>query len=231
MEKSVTPQHVAFIMDGNRRWAKKRLLPTLVGHSKGYDRIKDIVRHARKLEIPYVTFWAFSTENWNRSAEELEYLFDLFLKIFQGPVMKELQEVGGRICVMGDISRFPQELQKRIKQSVEETRDNIGITINIGLNYGGRAEILHAVRGLLRDNVKAAAVTDDLFEKYLYTAGQPDPDLIIRTGGEERLSGYLPWQGVYSELYFTKTYWPDFDAKAMDAAMDEYARRNRRFGK
>ncbi|MEK7571726.1 MAG: polyprenyl diphosphate synthase [Patescibacteria group bacterium] len=225
------PQHIAFIMDGNRRWAKSHHLPTLVGHSKGYDRIQEIVTHAQKLGIGYITFWAFSTENWNRSKEELDCLFDLFRKIFQGNAVKKLLKQGCRICVLGDSTRFPQDMQQSINDITSESAKNKGIVVNIALNYGGRAEILQAVTRIVQDNVAADAITSEIFSTYLYTAGQPDPDLIIRTGGNYRLSGYLPWQSIYSELYFTDTYWPDFDAKQLDIALAEFEQRERRFGK
>lgn len=224
-------QHVAFIMDGNRRWAKEKNLPTLIGHDKGQRRIEKIVERAQKLEIPYVTFYAFSTENWERNPEEIDYLMKLFRKVFKSKLFKKLLKNGGKINVLGDISAFPQDIQDDIAKLVEESKDNNKIQINIALNYGGREEIIQAVRQIVSDNVEKKDITADLLSQYLYTKNQPDPDLIIRTGGAQRLSGYLPWQSIYSELYFTDTYWPDFDDNAFSKAIEEYERRERRFGR
>lgn len=224
-------QHVAFIMDGNRRWAKEKNLPTVIGHDRGQKRIEKIVEFAQKRNISYVTFWAFSTENWNRSAEEVNYLLDLFRKVFRSNLLKKLIKNGGKIQVLGNISAFPKDIQEDILQVMEDSKDNTDIQINIALNYGGREEILHAVKQMVAKNLKETDITADLLSQYLYTKNQPDPDLIIRTGGAQRLSGYLPWQSIYSELYFTDTYWPDFDEKAFNKAIDEYEQRERRFGK
>lgn len=224
-------QHVALIMDGNRRWAKERGLPSLIGHAKGYGGIERIVLHAKAKGIRYITFWAFSTENWNREQKEVEYLMDLFRKIFRGSMLKRILKHGGKIQILGELDRFPKDIQEECKKVLNASKDNNGITINIALNYGGRAEIARAVQRIISDKIEPADISIDLISQYLYTKDQPDPDLIIRTGGEERLSGYLPWQSVYSELYFIDTYWPDFDEKAFDKALEEYARRERRFGK
>lgn len=224
-------QHVAFIMDGNRRWAREKNLPTLIGHNRGQKRIEKIVEHAQNLDIPYVTFYAFSTENWERSQEEVEYLMDLFRKVFKSKLFKNLLKNGGRINILGDLSAFPKDVQKDISKIVTESKNNTKIQINIALNYGGREEIVQAVKKIVSNNIKHTDITADLVSQHLYTKDQPDPDLIIRTGGAQRLSGYLPWQSIYSELYFTETYWPDFDDKAFNEAIEEYKRRERRFGK
>lgn len=224
-------KHIAFIMDGNRRWAKEKRLPTLMGHAKGYQRIEPLVTHAKQLGITHVTFWAFSTENWKRDKKEVTYLMNLFRDMFKGNLLKKLVKKGGRIVVLGDIQPFPQDIQENIKRVVEESKDNTSIIVNIGLNYGGRAEILHAIQTVMKDKKNIDALTEESFSQYLYTHDQPDPDLIIRTGGEQRLSGFLPWQGVYSELYFPDVYWPDFTEKELDKALQEFAFRARRFGK
>lgn len=224
-------QHVALIMDGNRRWAKAKKLPTVAGHQKGYQQIEKIVTRAQELDISHITFWAFSTENWKRSEEEVSYLLDLFRKVFHGTMLKNLLKKGGRITVLGNIKAFPKDIQKDIAEVVEKSKDNTSIQINIALNYGGREEIIRAVQQIVSNKIDKAEITENLISHNLYTADQPDPDLIIRTGGAMRLSGYLPWQSVYSELYFTDTFWPDFDEKAFDKALDEYERRERRFGK
>lgn len=224
-------QHVALIMDGNRRWAKKKNLPSFMGHQKGYQQIEKIVEQAQRYGISHITFWAFSTENWKRSEAEVTYLMNLFRKLFKSKILDRLLKNGGKLCVLGDISVFPQDIQKEIAHVVEISKNNKAIQINIALNYGGRNEILHAVRQIIAKNVDADAITPDLLEQYLYTRSQPDPDLIIRTGGVQRLSGYLPWQSIYSELYFTDTYWPDFGEKDFEEAIVEYERRERRFGR
>ena len=224
-------KHIAFIMDGNRRWAKEKGLPTLIGHAKGYQRVEPLVTYAQKLGIKHITFWAFSTENWKRDKKEVTYLMNLFRDMFKGNLLKKLVKNGGRIVVLGDVNPFPQDIQENIKRVVEESKNNTSIIINIGLNYGGRAEILHAMQKIIQDKKNIDDITENTVSEYLYTNGQPDPDLIVRTGGEQRLSGFLPWQGVYSELYFPEVYWPDFTEKELDKALEEFAGRGRRFGK
>jgi undecaprenyl diphosphate synthase len=221
-------KHVAFIMDGNRRWAKEKGLLALMGHAKGYQRVEPLVLHAQKIGIKHITFWAFSTENWKRDEKEIVYLMDLFRKLLRSNILTNLVKKGGRIVVLGDIEPFPEDIKKNIKKVITDSKDNTNIIVNIGLNYGGRAEILHAAQRMLSEG---KAPTEENFSKYLYTAGQPDPDLIIRTGGEQRLSGFLAWQSVYSELYFPDVYWPDFTPEELDKALAEFAHRERRFGK
>jgi undecaprenyl diphosphate synthase len=223
--------HVALIMDGNRRWAKEKKLPAFAGHQRGYRQIEKIVTRAQELGIGHITFWAFSTENWKRNEDEVTYLLNLFRKVFTSGILKKMLKKGGRITVLGNVKAFPEDIQQNIAKIIEESKNNTAIQINIALNYGGRDEIMQAVRQIVLEDIKESDISEQMFEKYLYTAGQPDPDLIIRTGGASRLSGYLPWQSVYSELYFTKTYWPDFDEKAFDKAIEEYENRERRFGK
>lgn len=223
------PHHVAIIMDGNRRWAKERGLPIRIGHTNGYKKIETVTNYALSLGISYVTFWAFSTENWNREKKEIDALLAIFRVFFKSTWLKELGKKGVRICILGDLSRFPKDIRDNVLHVVESTKYNKAITVNIALNYGGRAELLRAVSLVLQSDRKT--ISEEEFSQYLYTASQPDPDLIIRTGGEKRLSGYLPWQAVYSELYFTDTFWPDFDEKSFDSALQEYIRRERRFGK
>lgn len=224
-------QHVALIMDGNRRWAREKHLPTLIGHDRGINRIEKIVTHAQNLGIPYITFWAFSTENWNRNRDEVLYLLNLFRKLFKGKMLKKILKNNGKVRVIGNLIAFPEDIREEIKNIVEISKNNTGIQITIALNYGGRDEIVHAVQQIISDKVDKISITTDLISQYLYTKNQPDPDLIIRTGGAQRLSGYLPWQSVYSELYFTDSYWPDFDERAFDKAVHEYEQRERRFGK
>lgn len=229
--KDVLPKHVALIMDGNRRWAKERGLPTVKGHYEGASVIEPLIEHAAEIGVKYLTFWAFSSENWKRGKIEVGFILQVFRAFLKGPIPSRLIEKGAKVKFIGDIEAFPKDIVDGLRDLLKRSENNTQITVTFALNYGGRAEILHALKGLLHDGVKETDVTDDVFEKYLYTAGQPDPDLVIRTGGEQRLSGYLPWQSIYSELYFTGTYWPDFDPQAFDLALEEYANRNRRFGK
>lgn len=229
------PRHVALIMDGNRRWAAERGLGPVDGHRAAVEKaLKPVVRHAADLGIPYITFWAFSTENRNRDKEELRGLFSIFREMLKKH-LAELEKEGVRIRIIGDIDWFPKDIAKLAKASVERTKDNGKITVSFALNYGGRDEILRAVSRLL-DKVQThqrsaeEPITEEEFSSLLDTAGMPDPDLIIRTGGEKRLSGYFPWQSVYAELYFTKTYWPDFTPEELNRALADYSSRNRRFG-
>jgi len=224
-------QHVALIMDGNRRWAKKKNLPAFAGHKKGYEMIENIVERAQEHGIEYLTFWAFSTENWKRSEEEVGYLMHLFRQVLKSKLVRKLIKKGGKIVFIGDLRAFPEDIQKGLFKIVEESKENIKGTVTIALNYGGREELVHAVQQIASKNIDPADITEELISQYLYTKNQPDPDLIIRTGGAQRLSGYLPWQSIYSELYFTDTFWPDFDEKEFDKALKEYQRRERRFGK
>jgi len=221
-------RHVGFIMDGNRRWARERRLPLAVGHTKGYQAIEPLIAYANKRGIKYLTFWAFSTENWNRDQKEVEVLLQIFRHIFQGQFIKKLHKNGVKINILGEIEAFPKDLVEKIKDLIVLTKNNSAITVNIGLNYGGRAEILRAVNNILKEEVKT--VDEKSFISYLYTKDQPDPDLIIRTGGEQRLSGFLPWQSVYSELYFPEVYWPDFNEQEFEKALVEFENRQRRFG-
>lgn len=227
--KLFLPQHVAMIMDGNRRWAKSKKLPLFFGHRSGFNRIEPLVVHAESLGITHLTFWAFSTENWNREKKEVDALMNLFRRMFSGSMVTKLKKNGVRIKALGDISAFPKDIADGIKKVIDETKNNTKITVNFALNYGGRAEILMAVKNVIKANPKE--LTDELFSSYLYTFGQPDPDLIIRTGGEQRLSGYLPWQSTYSELFFIKPYWPDFSEEVFNQVMLDYVSRERRFGK
>ncbi|MBA3724265.1 MAG: di-trans,poly-cis-decaprenylcistransferase [Candidatus Levybacteria bacterium] len=230
-QTTIIPQHVAIIMDGNRRWAREHKLELIMGHDKGAQRLEQIVEHAADRGIQYMTFWAFSTENWKRGKVEVEILFQVFKKYLAGPTVERLIKKGVKIQLLGDYKAFPKDLVAGLEKMVDQSKSNSKITINLALNYGGRAELVRAVQEIVSEDVKSPAINDELITQHLYTKNQPDPDLIIRTGGEQRLSGYLPWQSIYSELYFTNTYWPDFDEEALDNALEEYANRNRRFGK
>ncbi|HZE87833.1 MAG TPA: polyprenyl diphosphate synthase [Methylomirabilota bacterium] len=221
-------KHVAFIMDGNRRWATAHKLPLVAGHTKGYQAIEPLIAYAYKKGIKYLTFWAFSTENWHRDKKEVTVLMHIFRRIFRSRLMKRLQDNGIRLQILGELDSFPEDIVADMTKIVANTKGNTKIIVTIALNYGGRAEILRAVNNLLYTNAKA--VDEKTFASFLYTKNQPDPDLIIRTSGEERLSGFLPWQSVYSELYFPKVYWPDFTEKEFEKALEEFSRRKRRFG-
>lgn len=231
----MTPQHIAFIMDGNRRWARAHKLEILMGHNRGAEQIEVIVDAAAHVKIPYVTFWAFSTENWKREEKEVSMLFTVFRNVLSGPMVKRLVNNGVKLQIMGDYKAFPKDIVVGLEKLVDDSKHNTNITATIALNYGGRGEILRAANALvqraLEQKGKQKSITEEDFASHLYTAGLPDPDMVIRTGGEERLSGFLTWQSVYSELYFTKTLWPDYDKKEFTKALEEFAKRERRFGK
>lgn len=224
------PQHVAIILDGNRTWAKAKGRPSFFGHKKGMENAKKIILHAQKVGVKVITMYGFSTENWSRSAEEVGYL----MKLFEAYIDKHIDEYKKRGIVfrhIGALEQLPVSLQKKIKQAEDLTKDNTSLIANLALNYGGRDEIKRMVQKLIKKQVKAEDVTVDLINLNLDTDGLPDPDLIIRTSGQQRTSGFLIWQGAYSELYFTKVTWPDFDEKEFDKAIIEYGKRQRRFGK
>lgn len=217
---------VGIIMDGNRRWAKARGLPKLEGHRTGADKLKDTVRFVREHGIKHLAVYAFSTENWSREPAEVSYLMDLFRKLVQKEI-KELGKEGVRVCFAGQRDRFSPDLQDSMDKSEEETEKNDAITLWICLSYGGRAEIAAAANAA----AKSGKITEETLAKNLWTAEMPDPDIIIRTGGEKRLSGFLTWQSVYSELFFTDTLWPDFKEEEFNSILAEFAHRERRRGK
>ncbi len=231
--KAALPKHVAIIMDGNGRWAKKRSLPRIMGHRAGADALRKVSRFAGHMGIEYITVYAFSTENWKRSDEEVSGLMSLLLDYLKN-AEKELG--GDEVCirVIGDTTRFSDEIQQQIKRVEAVTKDNKAVTVTLALNYGARDEIIRAVRGIAKEvqagTLAAEDIGEDTVSRHLYTDYMPDPDLIIRTSGEMRLSNYLLWQSSYSELYFTDTLWPDFDEKEFTKAIDTYLSRNRRFG-
>ncbi len=227
--KKIIPQHIGIILDGNRRWAKKKKLNTFEGHKTGFENLKEISNHIFNKRIKILTVFAFSTENWKRTKKEVNYLMKLF-KILVEKEAKILKEKGVQLKILGDISEFNKELQLSIKKATKLTKHGKKGTLNVCLNYGGREEIINVIKNIIKDKVKVNKINNKLINKYLYTKGQIDPDLIIRTSGEQRLSGFLTWQGVYSELYFPKKYWPDFKTKDLDKALEEYNDRKRRFG-
>lgn len=228
--------HVAFIMDGNRRWARDKKLPLLFGHRQGAKRIEPLVEHAAKNGIKFITFWAFSSENWKRGEKEVDFLMRVFRDFIKGPVANRMMEKGVRVKVIGDYTLFPQDIVKDVCNIIEKSKNNNSITATFALNYGGRAEILRAINIIRKQesgskNQEFKDMDEEGFSDYLYTNDLPDPDMIVRTGGEMRLSGFLPWQAVYSELYFVDKYWPEFDTIEFDKAIEVYKNRERRFGK
>jgi len=228
--QKTVPQHIAIILDGNRRWAKEKKLPTFFGHKKGMENAKKMVLYAQKVGVQVMTMYAFSTENWSRSEKEVNYLMKLF-ENYIDKYIKEYSKHGIKFRHIGDIKKLPESLQKKIKNAIELTKNNTGLVANLALNYGGRDEIKRAVQKLIDSGTKSKDITLDLISENLDTAGLPDPDLIIRTSGEQRTSGFLIWQAAYSELYFPKCHWPDFDEKELDKAIAEFNKRQRRFGK
>jgi len=224
------PYHVGIIVDGNRRWAKEKGLPTFNGHKKGAERIEEIVKYAQELGIKIITIYAFSTENWKREGKEVSYLMQLF-ETYAKRKKKEANELGIQIRVLGDFQGLPDSLQETLSKLMVLTRNNEKMIVNLALNYGGRDELVRAFRKLILAHVTALELTEELITISLDTAGLPDPDLIIRTSGEQRLSNFLPWQGTYAELYFTKVNWPDFDKKQLDIAIEDFQKRQRRIGK
>lgn len=230
MEKNNIPEHIAIIMDGNRRWAKKRGLSASDGHQQGYEQFKKISQLCWKLGVKILTVYAFSTENWKRSKVEVSFL----MKLFKENLKKELnffKENKIRLNVIGQIERLPKKLQELVYKIMAETKDNKNGFLNLAISYGGRAEILSAVKKIIKEKISPEKINEKMFENHLYTAGQPDPDLLIRTGGEQRLSGFLLWQAAYTELYFSSKLWPDFTEADLEKAIKEYQNRRRRFGK
>lgn len=221
------PQHIAIIMDGNRRWAKEHGLPVLAGHQKVADEILEpLVEHAAKRGIKYITFWAFSTENWQRDKNEIEGIMRIFRHVIHRRWAR-LHEKGVRVKVIGDLSKFASDIRTSLARVVEQTQNNTKITAVFALNYGGRDEIVRAIKKI----PNTQTITESEFSQYLDTAGIPDPELIVRTGGEERLSGFLLWQSEYSELYFPSWFMPEFTPDKLEEVLAQYYRRNRRFGK
>lgn len=222
-------KHLAIIMDGNRRWARKKGLPILEGHRKGLEVFQKVGQWCLDRDIEILTVWAFSTENWKRSRKEVGYLMNLFRKALTEKI-KELHTKGIRLKVLGRRKDLPQDLQKKIAYAEKLTQNNKRGLLNLAINYGGRAEIVDAIKKIIRKKIPPQKITQELIDKFLYTAFLPEPDLIIRTSGEKRLSGFLIWQAAYSELYFCPKYWPDFTEKDLDKAIRDFYKRKRRFG-
>lgn len=228
--KSTNLQHIAIIMDGNRRWAKEKFLPSAVGHQKGVESLKSTMRLFDEFGIKYLTVYAFSTENWNRKKEEVEFLMGLLAKTLSNE-LDEMHAENVKIKFLGDLERLNKNLIGIVRNAEDKTKDNTGVNLNIAFNYGSRDEIVNAVKSILKEGIPADEITEDTISKHLYTKSLPDPDLLIRTGGEKRISNYLLWQLAYSELYVTDAFWPDFDREQLTKAILEFEKRNRRFGK
>jgi len=224
------PRHVAIIMDGNRRWARQRGLDELEGHPAGVEAIRGVLRHARRRGIQVLTLYAFSRENWARSDDEVAALFGLLEAAIRNET-DELRAQGVRVRMIGRTSELPEATRASIDDALAATSDGAEMLLNIAFNYAGRTELVDAVRAIVASGVRADQVDEAMIGRSLYTAGSPDPDLVIRTGGEQRLSNFLIWQSAYSELVTTDTLWPDFDAAELDSALQEYASRQRRFGR
>lgn len=224
------PTHVAIIMDGNGRWARKRGWPRLAGHRAGVENMRRVLGSAVEFGIQVLTIYAFSTENWGRPEDEVHGLLTIIDEVLQREV-PELNKNGVKLRHLGSVEGLGAQTREAVRRAIEMTRDNDRITLNVAFNYGGRAEILEAVRRMIRDHVSPDRVDESLFSNYLYSAGLPDPDLIIRTAGEMRLSNFLIWQSAYSEYYTTATLWPDFDKQELYNALLAFSQRQRRFGK
>ena len=232
-DKESLPKHIGIIMDGNRRWAKSQGLSISQGHKEGAETLKKIAKYANKIGIKYITVYAFSTENWKRAKEEVSALM-LILQNYVDDFLKKTSTENIKIQFLGDITVLSKNIQKSINNCIEKTKNNIGLTLNIAFNYGGRAELIKAIKEIAKkvenNTINIEDIDEETVSNELYTAGQPDPDLVIRTSGELRLSNFLPWQVVYSELLFVEKYWPAFDEDDLDNAIIEYQKRTRNFG-
>ena len=229
-DKNLMPQHIAIVMDGNGRWAKKRFLPRVAGHVKGVEAIRRTIEGCIVRNIPYLTVFAFSSENWKRPGEEVSFLMNLFLSSLEKETDK-LHDNDIRLKVVGDLSRFDVPLQKAIAAAEEKTSKNSTLTLTVCANYGGRWDILQAARRMSSEGLDVKDMTEERLSSYLALSYAPEPDLFIRTGGETRISNFLLWQLAYSELYFTETFWPDFDNEELEKAIVSFQSRERRFGK
>ena len=227
MQDIKIPRHIAFIMDGNGRWAKKRLLPRKAGHREGVSALRRMVDECEKAGVEMVSFYAFSTENWTRPQDEIDALFKM-VKEFADKHLGEYVKRGLRIMFMGDLTKLPNDTVDSLKKILSEAKDNKGMIVNIALNYGGRDEIVHAVNKIISAGVRE--INKDVLSDCMYTGGLPDPDVIVRSSGEKRLSNFMLWQAAYSELIFLDEYWPDFDAAVFKKIIEEYSKRDRRYG-
>ena len=224
------PQHVAMIMDGNGRWALQRGLPRLAGHKAGTDNLRRVIRASVEFGVKYLTIYAFSTENWGRPPEEVKGLMYILEDVIDRE-LNELNKEGVQLRHIGRLERLAPSLQEKVLDAIEATKNNNRLVLNVAFNYGGRDEIVLAIQKMMKDGIAPEQVTDELVSQYLFTAGVPDPDLIIRTSGELRISNFLIWQAAYAEWYITPTFWPDFDREEYHRALEAFAHRDRRYGK
>ena len=224
------PQHVAMIMDGNGRWALSRGLPRLAGHKAGTENLRRVIRATAEFGVKYLTIYAFSTENWGRPPEEVQGLMFILQDVIDRE-LNELHQEGVQLRHIGRLEKLDQRIQKKVLKAIELTKNNDRLILNVAFNYSGRDEIVYAIQQIIKAGISAEAVTDDMVSKYLFTAGVPDPDLIIRTSGELRLSNFLIWQAAYSEWYISPKLWPDFDKEEYGRALEAFATRDRRYGK
>jgi undecaprenyl diphosphate synthase len=224
------PRHVAMIMDGNGRWALSRGLPRVAGHKAGTENLRRIIRATAEFGIKYLTIYAFSTENWGRPPEEVRGLMGILQDVIDHE-LNELHKEGVQLRHIGRLERLDEKIQAKVLKAIDLTKDNDRLILNIAWNYGGRDEIVCAIQKIMRDGIPPEKVTDELVSQYMFTAGVPDPDLVIRTSGELRISNFLIWQAAYSEWYITPTFWPDFDKDEYRRALESYAQRDRRYGK
>lgn len=222
------PSHVAIIMDGNGRWAKKRHLPRTAGHAAGSKTFKEIARYANKIGLKYLTVYAFSTENWKRPEEEVKNIMDILRDYLRD--VDNFKEENIKVKFIGDLTRLEDDIIELMEQAEKKSQNATGLNLNIAINYGGRDEIVHAVKKMVAEGVAAEDITESTLSDYLYTAGQPDPDFIIRPSGEYRLSNFLIWQSAYAEYWFSDILWPDFKPRHLEKALESYMGRSRRFG-
>ncbi len=224
----VLPEHIAIIMDGNGRWAKKRNLPRTAGHAAGSKKFKEIARYCNKIGIKYLTVYAFSTENWRRPKEEVDAIMNIFRDYLRDSANFKSENI--RLEFIGDRSGMPEDIVKLMEQAEFDSKDATGLKCYMAINYGGRDELVHAVRDIIKEGIPADSITEDVIASHIYTSHYPDPELVIRPSGEYRLSNFLIWQSAYSEFWFSNVLWPDFKTEDLDRAIDDYNKRNRRFG-
>ncbi len=224
------PRHVAIIMDGNGRWAQARGLDRSEGHRAGYENLRRVVAAAAKARVSYLTLFAFSTENWDRPSEEVSGILTLAAEVIRVET-EDLHKNGIRIKHVGRLDRLPQELQHQIAEAVEITRNNTGMTLGVAFDYGGRYDVVQAIQQMMKDGIPPENVDEAMVSRYLFTSSVPDPDLVIRTGGEFRISNFLLWQSAYAEFYSSEVFWPDFDGEQLQKAFEVFTRRERRFGR
>ena len=230
MEKESNIKHIAIIMDGNRRWAKEHNMPSAAGHKRGVTSLRNVVRACDEFGVKYLTVYAFSTENWKRTKEEVDFLMDLVAVTLKNE-LDDMDKEGVKISFIGDSSKLSDKLQKITSNAQEKTKNNNGVNLQIALNYGSRDEIIHAVKSIVDAGIKSEDINEQVISEHLYTSGIPNPDILIRTGGEKRISNYLLWQIAYSEVIVVDEYWPEFDKCSLAKCIEEFSRRQRRYGK